>query len=85
MPGATPEQKQEAKQILTQLDRVVPFDTQDVMETLRGSNQAMSQKMNQLVNKAPVMQQIKPQTIEKDGKVFELNPETGKYRERTGG
>jgi hypothetical protein len=85
MPGATPEQKQEAKQILTQLDRVVPFDTQDVMQTLRGSNQPMSQKMNQLVNKPPVMQQIKPQTIEKDGKVFELNPETGKYRERTGG
>ena len=85
MPGATPEQKQDAKQILTQLDRVVPFDTQDVMETLRGSNQPMSQKMNQLVNKAPVMQQIKPQTIEKDGKVYELNPETGKYRERTGG
>ena len=85
MPGATPEQKQEAKRILTELDRVVPFDTQDVMQTLRGSNQPMSQKMNQLVNKEPVMQQIKPQTIEKDGKVFELNPETGKYRERTGG
>jgi hypothetical protein len=62
MPGATPEQKQEAKRILTELDRVVPFDTQDVMQTLRGSNQPMSQKMNQLVRKPFVAEQIKPES-----------------------
>jgi hypothetical protein len=38
-----------------------------------------------MLNKPPVMQEIKPSTIEKDGKVYELNPETGKYREREGG
>jgi hypothetical protein len=85
MPGATPEQKQEAKQILRELDRIVPFNTNDVMNVLRGSNRPMNEKMNQMLNKPPVMQQIKPSTIEKDGKVYELNPETGKYREREGG
>jgi hypothetical protein len=85
MPGATPEQKQEAKQILRELDRIVPFNTNDVMNVLRGSNRPMNEKMTQMLNKPPVMQQIKPSTIEKDGKVYELNPETGKYREREGG
>jgi hypothetical protein len=85
MPGATPEQKQEAQQILRELDRIVPFNTNDVMNVLRGSNRPMNEKMTQMLNKPPVMQQIKPSTIEKDGKVYELNPETGKYRERTGG
>jgi hypothetical protein len=85
MPGATPEQKQEAKQILRELDRIVPFNTNDVMNVLRGSNRPMNEKMTKMLNKPPVMQQIKPSTIEKDGKVYELNPETGKYREREGG
>jgi hypothetical protein len=64
MPGATPEQKQEAKQILRELDRIVPFNTNDVMNVLRGSNRPMNQKMNQMLNKPFVMEQIKPATTE---------------------
>jgi hypothetical protein len=81
MPGATPEQKAEAQRILKELDRVVPFDTNDVMQTLRRNRVQMSEKMNDLVNTPTVMEEIKPEIIERGGKRFELNPETGKYRE----
>jgi hypothetical protein len=85
MPGATEEQKAEAQRILGELDRVVPFDTADVMQTLRRNRVQMSDKMNKLVNAPTVAEQIKPETVERGGKVYELNPETGKYRERTSG
>jgi hypothetical protein len=81
MPGATQEQKAEAQRILSELDRVVPFDTADVMQTLRRNRVQMSDKMNELVNAPTVMDEIKPEVIERGGKRFELNPETGKYRE----
>jgi hypothetical protein len=41
----------------------------------------MSDKMNELVNAPTVMDEIKPEVIERGNKRFELNPETGKYRE----
>lgn len=81
MPGATEEQKQEAKAILRQLDQIVPFDTQDVMEVLRQRNKPMSEKMNRILDRPSIMEQVKPETIERDGRLFRLNPETGKYRE----
>jgi hypothetical protein len=81
MPGATPEQKTEAQRVLGELDRIVPFDTADVMQTLRRNRVQMSDKMNELVNAPTVMDEIKPEVIERGGKRFELNPETGKYRE----
>jgi hypothetical protein len=81
MPGATTEQKAEAQRILRELDRVVPFDTTDVMNTLRQNQAQMSEKMNKLVNTPTVVEQIKPEFIERGGKRFQLNPETGNYRE----
>ena len=81
MPGATPEQKAEAQRILRELDRVVPFDTADVMNTLRQNRAQMSEKMNKLVNTPTVAEQIKPEVVERGGKRYELNPETGNYRE----
>jgi hypothetical protein len=55
------------------------------MQTLRRNRVQMSDKMNKLVNAPTVAEQIKPETVERGGKVYELNPETGKYRERTSG
>lgn len=81
MPGATEEQKQEAKAILRELDRIVPFDTKDVMDVLRKRNRPMSERMNAILNRPTIMEQVKPETIERDGKLYRLNPETGKYRE----
>jgi len=81
MPGATQEQKAEAQRILRELDRVVPFDTTDVMNTLRQNRAQMSEKMNKLVNTPTVAEQIKPEVVERGGKRYELNPETGNYRE----
>ena len=82
MPGATPEQKAEAQRILEELNRIVPFNTTEVMETLRKNRGQMSDKMNKLVNTPPFAFDIKPEVFERrDGKRFELNPETGKYRE----
>ena len=81
MPGATPEQKAEAQQILRELNRIVPFDTSDVMETLRKNRGQMSDKMNTLVNRPTMVEQIKPEVVERGGKRYELNPETGNYRE----
>lgn len=81
MPGATPEQKAEAQRILEGLNRIVPFDTTDVMETLRKNRVQMSDKMNTLVNRPTVVEQIKPEVVERGGKRYELNPETGNYRE----
>jgi hypothetical protein len=81
MPGATPEQKAEAQRILEELNRIVPFNTTDVMETLRKNRVQMSDKMNTLVNRPTVVEQIKPEVVERGGKRYELNPETGNYRE----
>ena len=81
MPGATPEQKAEAQKILERLNQIVPFDTADVMETLRKNRVQMSDKMNKLVNTPPFAFDIKPEVVERGGKRYELNPETGNYRE----
>jgi len=81
MPGATPGQKTEAQRILNELNRIVPFTTKQVMDTLRQNRVQMSDKMEELVNRPTMVEQIKPEVIERGGKRFELNPETGKYRE----
>ena len=54
MPGATAEQKAATKQILEQLDKVVPFDVNDVLSTLRKKKQPLSDKMTKLVSAPPV-------------------------------
>jgi len=48
---------------------------------LRQNRVQMSDKMEELVNRPTMVEQIKPEVIERGGKRFELNPETGKYRE----
>lgn len=81
MPGATPGQKTEAQRILNELNRIVPFTTKQVMDTLRQNRVQMSDKMEELVNRPTMVEQIKPEFIESNNKRFQLNPETGKYRE----
>lgn len=54
MPGATAEQKAATKQILEELDTVVPFDVNDVLQTLRNKKKPLSDKMTKLVTAPPV-------------------------------
>ena len=62
MPGALPEQKTEAQQILRQLNTVVPFTTKQVMDTMRNNRVQMSDKMEELVNMPTIVEQIKSES-----------------------
>ena len=49
MPGATPEQKDSAKAMLGEINRVVPFDVDTVLDTLRKNRKTLDSKIKGLL------------------------------------
>jgi len=49
MPGATPGQKEKAKSMLGEINRVVPFDVDSVLDTLRKNRKTLYSKMQGLL------------------------------------
>ena len=54
MPGTTPEQRVATQKILNDLDKVVPYDVQDVLTTLTRSRQTIDNKMQGLLATPPI-------------------------------
>ena len=49
MPGATPEQKEATKAMLGEINKVVPFDVDVVLDTLRKNKKTLDSKMQGLL------------------------------------
>ena len=87
MPGATPEQKAAAQAMLRELDKVIPFDVDDVMRAIGKNRETISDKMNDLLKSPSIVDVIIKDNVivGEDGKTYILNPKTGKYREAFSG
>jgi hypothetical protein len=67
MPGATPEQRAATKEILNNLDKVVPYDVQDVLTTLGRGRQNIDDKMQRLLSTPPVARGYGPEVTGQAG------------------
>jgi hypothetical protein len=61
MPGTTPEQREATQKILGDLDKVVPYDVQDVLTTLGRGRQNIDDKMQRLLSTPPVARGYGPE------------------------
>ena len=67
MPGTTPEQRVATQQILNDLDKVVPYDVQDVLTTLGRGRQNIDDKMQRLLSTPPVARGYGPEVTGQAG------------------
>jgi hypothetical protein len=67
MPGTTPEQRVATQKILGDLDKVVPYDVQDVLTTLGRGRQNIDDKMQRLLSTPPVARGYGPEVTGQAG------------------
>jgi hypothetical protein len=69
MPGATEGQKEKTKAILANINQVVPFDVNDVLQVMRMKKQTLGANMQQLVKQKPLASNLQFEGVSASGEV----------------